>query len=223
MSSFLERIQWRRAWPVGPVAAGGIWLPGGGKIDPADTTGINEGEKTMEAAPAEPTTPTPPVVVIETSKGSFEVTLWEDRAPATVSNFLAYVDDAYYSDLIFHRVIDGFMIQGGGFDPAMSQKQTRAQIKNEASKESPNARGTIAMARTSDINSATSQFFINLIDNDFLNHRDETVRGYGYCAFGEVSAGMDVVDAIGEVPTGRHGMHADVPTEAVVIKAIRRK
>jgi peptidyl-prolyl cis-trans isomerase B (cyclophilin B) len=177
----------------------------------------------METAPAEPTAPTPPAVVIETSKGSIELALWEDKAPTTVSNFLAYVDDDHYTDLIFHRVIDGFMIQGGGFDAAMRQKQTHAPIKNEASKEAPNARGTIAMARTADINSATSQFFINLVDNAFLNHRDTTARGYGYCAFGEVTEGMDVVDAIGKVATGNHGMHGDVPTEAVVIKEIRRK
>ncbi|MDP6490364.1 MAG: peptidylprolyl isomerase [Kiritimatiellia bacterium] len=161
--------------------------------------------------------------MLETSKGSIEVTLWQDKAPATVSNFLAYVDNDYYSNLIFHRVIDGFMIQGGGFDASMRQKETEAPIKNEASKDAPNARGTIAMARTANINSATSQFFINLKANNFLNHRDTTKRGFGYCAFGKVTDGMDVVDAIAKVATGRHGGHADVPTEPVVIKAIRRK
>ncbi len=196
----------------------GLLLTGCAKTETPDVDTTNAGEKHMEA-----TTPTPPVVVIETSKGAIELTLWEDKAPTTVSNFLAYVDDDYYNELIFHRVIDGFMIQGGGFDTAMRQKQTRAPIKNEASKEAANARGTIAMARTADINSATSQFFINLVDNGFLNHRDTTARGFGYCAFGEVTEGMDVVDAIGKVATGNHGMHADVPTEAVVIQEIRRK
>ncbi len=201
----------------------GLLPTGCARTETTDVATISEGEKTMEAAPAEPTAPTPPVVVIDTSKGSIELTLWEDKAPTTVSNFLAYVDDSYYDDLIFHRVIDGFMIQGGGFDAAMRQKQTGSPIKNEASKEALNNRGTIAMARTADINSATSQFFINLVDNAFLNHRDTTTRGYGYCAFGEVTEGMDVVDTIGKAATDRHGMHADVPTEAVIIKAIRRK
>ncbi len=201
----------------------GILLTGCAKTETAHMVGTNEEEKTTETTPAETTTPQPSTVVVETSKGSFEITLWEDKAPTTVSNFLAYVDDDYYTDLIFHRVIKGFMIQGGGFDTAMHQKKTGAQIKNEASKEAPNARGTIAMARTSNINSATSQFFINLSDNDFLNHKDTTARGFGYCVFGEVTAGMDVVEAIEKVATGRHGMHADVPIEAVVIKDIRRK
>jgi peptidyl-prolyl cis-trans isomerase B (cyclophilin B) len=165
----------------------------------------------------------PATVILETSKGSIEITLWQDKAPATVSNFLAYVDDGYYSDLIFHRVINGFMIQGGGFDTSMKQKKTGAPIKNEARRDAPNARGTIAMARTPNIHSATSQFFINLKNNASLNHRDTTVRGFGYCAFGKVTDGMDVVDAIAKVATGRHGGHADVPTEPVVIKAIRRK
>jgi len=223
MKRTAEQMMLRIACGTVAVVGLGILLSACAKVEPVDSAAANQGEKSMETAPAEPTAPTPPIVVIETSKGSIELTLWEDKAPATVSNFLAYVDDHYYDNLIFHRVIKGFMIQGGGFDAAMRQKQTKAPIKNEASKEAPNARGTIAMARTADINSATSQFFINLVDNDFLNHRDTTTRGYGYCAFGEVTGGMDVVDAIATVPTGRHGMHGDVPTEAVVIKGIRRK
>jgi peptidyl-prolyl cis-trans isomerase B (cyclophilin B) len=166
---------------------------------------------------------TPPVVIIETSHGEFELTLWADKAPGTVSNFLAYVDSGFYGETIFHRVIKGFMIQGGGFDTKMNQKPTRAPIKNEASHAAKNKRGTIAMARTSAVHSATAQFFVNLVDNAFLDHRDTTPRGYGYCAFGEVTAGMDVVDAIAALPTGRHGMHADVPQDPVLIKAVRRK
>ena len=166
---------------------------------------------------------TPPVVIIETSHGAFELTLWDDKAPGTVSNFLAYVDSGFYDDLIFHRVIKGFMIQGGGFDAEMKQKKPRAPIKNEASHAAKNKRGTVAMARTSDVNSATAQFFVNLVDNAFLDHRDTTPRGYGYCAFGEVTAGMEVVDAIAAIPTGRHGMHANMPKEQVLIKAMRRK
>ncbi|MBT3295503.1 MAG: peptidyl-prolyl cis-trans isomerase [Verrucomicrobia bacterium] len=171
----------------------------------------------------QPDPATPPVVVIETSHGEFELTLWDDKAPVTVSNFLAYVDSGFFDELIFHRVIKGFMIQGGGFDATMSKKETRAPIRNEASKEALNRRGTVAMARTSDVNSATAQFFVNLADNAFLDHRDTTPRGYGYCAFGEVTAGMDVVDAIAALPTGRQGMHADVPKETILIKAARRK
>ena len=184
---------------------------------------VPQGEKTVEAESAMPASVTPPVVIVETSHGEFELTLWNDKAPVTVSNFLAYVDSGFYGDLIFHRVMKGFMIQGGGFDAKMNQKQTGAPIKNEASHEALNKRGTVAMARTSDVNSATAQFFVNLVDNAFLDHRDTTPRGYGYCAFGEVTAGMDVVDAIAMLPTGRHGMHADVPKEPVLIKSVRRK
>ncbi|NQU41297.1 MAG: peptidylprolyl isomerase [Lentisphaerae bacterium] len=177
----------------------------------------------VEAPQPEPAPDLPPTVVIDTSMGSIEVTLWPDKAPGTVSNFLAYVDSGFYDALIFHRVIKGFMVQGGGFESSMKQKAAGTQIKNEASVESPNNRGTIAMARTSDVDSATAQFFINLVNNDFLNHRDATPRGFGYCAFGEVTAGMDVVDAIGSVATGRKGMMENVPNEAVIIKTIRLK
>jgi len=163
-----------------------------------------------------------PTVVIDTSMGTITAELWADRAPKTVANLLAYVDDEFYDGLIFHRVISDFMIQGGGMDADMKQKGTRDPIVNEASAELRNDRGTLAMARTSDVNSATAQFFINLVDNAFLNHQDETAQGFGYCAFGEVTEGLDVVDRIGSVATGRSGFHDDVPREPVVINSIRR-
>lgn len=162
------------------------------------------------------------VVTIETSKGTIRAELWDDRAPITVANFLGYVDDAFYDGLIFHRVISGFMIQGGGFTPDMQQKATGPQIKNEAAADKPNARGTLAMARTNVVDSATAQFFVNLVANDFLNHRDETEQGFGYCAFGEVIDGLDVVDEIAAVKTGGHGPFSDVPAEPVEIKSIKR-
>ncbi|NQT92735.1 MAG: peptidyl-prolyl cis-trans isomerase [Lentisphaerae bacterium] len=162
------------------------------------------------------------MVTIKTSMGDIRVELLDDKAPQTVSNFLAYVDEGYFDGLIFHRVIDGFMIQGGGFSPDMQQKDTKASIANEARADTPNARGTLAMARTSDINSATSQFFINLADNAPLNHRDESSRGFGYCVFGKVVEDMDVVDKIAKVKTGSSGPYQDVPVEPVVIKSVRR-
>ena len=162
-----------------------------------------------------------PVVVIETSKGTIKAELWADKAPVTVKNFVGYVEDKFFDGLIFHRVIPNFMIQGGGFTSDMAQKQTKAQIKNEARADVPNARGTLAMARTDVVDSATSQFFINLVDNDFLDHKDETQSGFGYCAFGKVTDGMDVVDSIAGVRTGTRGGHGDVPVEPVVIKSIR--
>ncbi len=163
-----------------------------------------------------------PTVVIETSEGTITAELWADRAPKTVENFLAYADKNFYDDTIFHRVIDGFMIQGGGMTENMKRKDTDAPIPNEASANQPNDRGTLAMARTSDVNSATSQFFINLQDNDFLNHADETPRGFGYCAFGQVTDGMDVVDAIGQVETTSQAGHDDVPAKTVRITSVRR-
>lgn len=163
-----------------------------------------------------------PVVLIETSMGSMKAELWADKAPETVANFMGYIDKEYYDGLIFHRVIDGFMIQGGGFTPDMRQKATGKPIRNEASAELANNRGTLAMARTSDINSATSQFFINLADNDFLNHKSKNPDGYGYCAFGTLVEGLDVLDAIGKVKTASSRGHGDVPVETVEIKSIRR-
>ena len=164
------------------------------------------------------------VVVISTNYGDITVELDAAKAPITVKNFLAYVDAKFYDGTIFHRVIKNFMIQGGGFDPNMRQKQTNAPIKNEAGNGLKNTRGTIAMARTSVIDSATAQFFINTVDNAFLDHRDESMQGFGYAVFGKVTDGMAVVDAIAGVKTGRFGPFADVPTPApVVITSIRRK
>ena len=164
-----------------------------------------------------------PVVVMETNKGTVKIELWQDKTPITVANFLQYVDSAYYDGLIFHRVIPGFMIQGGGFSEDMVQKSTLAQIKNEATAELRNSRGTLAMARTQVVDSATSQFFINVVDNDFLNHTDETPRGFGYAVFGEVIDGMAIVDEIANVTTGNRGMFQDVPVEPVIILSIKRE
>jgi peptidyl-prolyl cis-trans isomerase B (cyclophilin B) len=162
-----------------------------------------------------------PVVVMETNHGTIKIELDAEKAPVTVKNFLQYVDDKHYDGTIFHRVIDGFMIQGGGFMPGLREKKTRDAIKNEADNGLKNERGTIAMARTSDPHSATAQFFINLKDNGFLNHRNKD-DGWGYCVFGKVVAGMDVVDKIKGVKTGNTGGHQNVPVEDVVIKSVRR-
>lgn len=161
-------------------------------------------------------------VVISTSKGDVRAELFDAQSPETVQNFLSYVDDEFYDGTIFHRVIRGFMIQGGGLAPDMSQKQTRAPVTNEAANGLKNVTGTLAMARTMDIHSATAQFFINVADNDFLDHKDESIRGFGYCVFGRVVEGMDVVGDIETVETGRQRGHSDVPSEPVVIHSIRR-
>jgi len=165
-----------------------------------------------------------PVVVMETNKGTVTIELWADKAPITVENFLRYTDNEYFDGLVFHRVIPGFMIQGGGYGPDLVEKSTYDPIENEAKADVPNNRGTLAMARTNVINSATSQFFINLVDNDFLNHTNETPLGFGYAVFGEVIEGMEVVDAIAAVETaaGRFG-HQNVPTEPVIIESVRRQ
>ncbi|MBT8102505.1 MAG: peptidyl-prolyl cis-trans isomerase [Gammaproteobacteria bacterium] len=157
------------------------------------------------------------MITIKTNHGDFQVELFDDRAPVTCENFRQYVADGFFTDTIFHRVIPNFMIQGGGFDADMRQKKTREPIKNEADNGETNRRGTLAMARTMDVNSATAQFFINLKDNDFLNHGG---RDFGYAVFGEVTDGMDVVDAIAGVKTGNRGGHQDVPEEAVVITEV---
>ncbi len=160
------------------------------------------------------------VVVMETSHGAMEIELFDAQAPVSVSNVLAYADAGFYDGTVFHRVIPGFMIQGGGFDAGLQQKATRAPIKNEASSGLKNDRGTLAMARTMDIDSATAQFFINVADNAFLNHG---VRDYGYAVFARVTAGMEVADKIAAAPTAtQHGM-SDVPAKAVIIKSVRRK
>jgi cyclophilin family peptidyl-prolyl cis-trans isomerase len=163
-----------------------------------------------------------PVVLMETSLGNVKMELDQAKAPITVKNFLSYVDEKFYDGTIFHRVIDGFMIQGGGFTPDMQQKPTKAPIKNEAGNGLSNKRGTIAMARTMVVDSATAQFFINVVDNDFLDHRDNTPQGFGYAVFGKVIEGMDVVDKIKAVRTGSKMGFQDVPVEPVIIKSVRR-
>lgn len=162
-----------------------------------------------------------PTVVIKTSKGVIEAVLFRDKAPITVDNFMKYVDSAFYTGTIFHRVISGFMIQGGGFDRYFTKKPTRPPIKNEAANGLKNERGTLAMARTPEVDSATAQFFINLDNNTALNHG---VRDYGYAVFGKVTKGMEVVDAIASVQTGPQGpFDADVPRTAVIIESVRVK
>ena len=160
------------------------------------------------------------MVKLNTNHGTIVLELDAAKAPNTVANFLEYAKDGFYNGTIFHRVINGFMIQGGGMEPGMAEKQTRAPIQNEANNGLPNARGTIAMARTPDPHSATAQFFINVADNDFLNFRAETPDGWGYCVFGKVTEGMDVVDKIKGVETGNKGYHQDVPLEDVVIESV---
>ena len=157
---------------------------------------------------------------IETSLGTITLELNEAKAPATVANFAEYAKAGFYDGTIFHRVIDGFMIQGGGFTKDMNQKATREPISNEAMNGLSNKRGTIAMARTMVVDSATSQFFINLVDNDFLDFTSPTPQGFGYAVFGEVTDGMSVVDAIAKVRTGNAGPHQNVPEEAVVIRKV---
>ena len=162
------------------------------------------------------------VVVIETNHGDITVELDNEKAPISVANFLTYADSNHYNGTIFHRVIKDFMIQGGNFTPDMSPKKTLGKIKNEAGNGLRNLRGTIAMARTGVVDSATSQFFINLKDNDFLDHKDNTVRGYGYAVFGKVVKGMDVVNKIGTTRTHTFKRFSDVPAEPVVIKSVKR-
>ncbi len=157
------------------------------------------------------------MIKLHTSLGVIALELDAEKAPESTKNFIAYVEAGHYDGTIFHRVIKDFMIQGGGMLPDMSQKPTQAPIKNEANNGLKNERGTIAMARTSDPHSATAQFFINTVDNDFLNFRNESVQGWGYAVFGKVVEGLEIVDQIRAVKTGRSGYHSDVPVEAVVI------
>ena len=161
-----------------------------------------------------------PKVLMETSKGDITIELYENEAPRTVKNFLSYASEGFYNNLIFHRVIKDFMIQGGGMDSEMRQKDPKPPIKNEARRGLGNNRGTIAMARTNVVDSATAQFFINVKDNDFLNHTDKTARGFGYAVFGEVIKGMDVVDSIARVKTGIFNGFRDVPKEPILIKNV---
>ena len=157
------------------------------------------------------------MITIKTNHGDIKVTLYQDKAPISCENFRRYVEDGFFSDTIFHRVIPGFMIQGGGMDENLRQKATHDPIKNEADNGESNRRGTLAMARTMEVDSATSQFFINLSDNDFLDHGS---RDFGYAVFGEVTDGMDVVDAIAGVETGNRAGHQDVPVETVTIHEV---
>lgn len=160
------------------------------------------------------------MIVIKTSKGDIFLQLDTENTPKTAENFRQYMQSGFYNDTIFHRVIGGFMIQGGGMTADLSQKTTRDPIENEAKSGKTNKRGTIAMARTSAPHSATAQFFINLSDNDFLNYSSDTTQGYGYCVFGEVVEGMDVVDAIAKVNTGNRMGHGDVPKEDIIIHEV---
>lgn len=159
-------------------------------------------------------------VTMETSMGTITLELDDEKAPETVANFVRYATDGHYDGTIFHRVIDGFMIQGGGFTKDMNQKETREPIRNEAMNGLKNLRGTIAMARTMVVDSATSQFFINLVDNSFLDFQNPTPQGFGYAVFGKVLDGMEVVDQIAKVTTGFSGPHQNVPEEAIVIKKV---
>jgi cyclophilin family peptidyl-prolyl cis-trans isomerase len=163
-----------------------------------------------------------PAVIMKTSMGDIKIELDEAKAPESVKNFLSYVDDKFYDGTIFHRVIDGFMIQGGGFTSDMHQKDTKPPIKNEAGNGLKNKTGTIAMARTNVVDSATAQFFINVADNDFLDHRDDSPGGFGYAVFGRVIDGMDVVNKIKSVRTTVKSGMKDVPSETVVIESVRR-
>lgn len=157
------------------------------------------------------------MILLETTLGNITLELFDNDAPETAANFQQYVEDGFYDGTIFHRVIDGFMIQGGGFEPGMTQKETREPVKNEAANGLANNRGTIAMARTMDPHSATAQFFVNVSNNDFLNFRSETPDGFGYCVFGRVYDGLETVDAIKAVETTRRAGHSDVPVDDVLI------
>lgn len=158
------------------------------------------------------------MIKLRTNYGEITLELDSEKAPITVQNFIDYVNSGHYDNTVFHRVIDGFMIQGGGFEPGLVQKQTRAPIRNEAANGLKNDKYTVAMARTSDVNSATAQFFINVADNDFLNYSSPTPQGFGYCVFGKVVEGMDVVDKIKKVRTGDRGGHQNVPLENVLLE-----
>jgi peptidyl-prolyl cis-trans isomerase B (cyclophilin B) len=157
------------------------------------------------------------MIKLHTNHGDITLELDGEKAPLTVQNFIDYVNSGFYDNTVFHRVIDGFMIQGGGFEPGMNQKQVRAAIQNEAANGLKNDKYTVAMARTSDVHSATAQFFINVKDNDFLNYKSSTSQGFGYCVFGKVVEGQDVVDRIKKVRTGTRNGHQDVPLEDVIL------
>lgn len=201
------------------IALISVWLP---SMCMAEDNVIDQLEKEMGSIS---------IVVLETNMGTIEIALFQDKAPLTVTNFLQYVDDGFYDGTIFHRVIKDFIIQGGGFTPDFSLKKTKEGIKNEAKNKLKNKRGRIAMARTGIIDSATSQFFINLKDNSMLDYKDDSVTGYGYAVFGQVIKGMDIVDLIGAIATGekfldpenKRGLYHDVPMNTVTIKTIHKK
>ena len=163
------------------------------------------------------------MITLHTNYGDIELELDFEKAPKTAANFRQYAEDGFYNGTIFHRVISNFMIQGGGFNEDMDQKETRATIENEADNGLSNDAGTIAMARTMDPHSATAQFFINVKDNDFLNFKSKDSQGWGYCVFGKVTGGLDVVEKIKSVKTGSQGMHQDVPVESVIIERVSVK
>ena len=217
-------MNWMR-WVVAATLMGGLSsvaqdglempaVPGGGVEEVVEVA--------EEPAPVAEQAKETDMVIIKTTLGDIKVKLAADKAPLTVANFLAYADAGHYNGTIFHRVIDGFMIQGGGFDASMSQKPTRAPIKNEAANGLQNKRGTLAMARTAVVDSATSQFFINVKDNGFLDFRAPNPQGFGYCVFGEVVEGMDVVDKIKSVKTGVQAGMSDVPVETIEIVSVTR-
>ena len=158
------------------------------------------------------------MVELKTNHGTIKIELNAEKAPKSVANFLAYVKSGHYDNTVFHRVIDGFMIQGGGFEPGMSQKPTGANVENEANNGLKNVKGSVAMARTNDPHSATAQFFINVSDNDFLNFSSPTPQGWGYTVFGQVTEGLDVIEKIRKVKTGSKGGHQDVPVDDVIIE-----
>jgi len=170
--------------------------------------------------PLDSTTPDQTMITLHTTLGDITLELDAEKAPATVENFLGYAKEGFFDGTIFHRVIDNFMIQGGGMLEDMSQKPTKAPVKNEADNGLKNAKGTIAMARTNDPHSATAQFFINVGDNDFLNHKSPSPQGWGYAVFGKVVTGMEVVEKIKGVKTGRRGYHDDVPVDAIIIQKV---
>lgn len=161
-----------------------------------------------------------PIVLMKTNQGDLKIELFADKAPATVKNFLQYVNEGFYAHTIFHRVIPGFMIQGGGFTKDLKQKTTHAPVQNEAENGLLNLRGTLAMARTSDINSATSQFFINSVDNSFLDFKGKSSQGYGYCVFGKITEGIDVSEKISKTATATQGQHQNVPVQPIEIISI---
>ena len=192
---------------------------GGGSPPPAEEPA--PAEEKSPAPPAPTSTGTNPMVEMRTSLGTMKVELYPDKAPKTAENFLQYAREGFYDGTVFHRVISGFMIQGGGFTPDMSEKETRAPIANEASNGLKNVRGSLAMARTGDPHSASSQFFINTVDNPFLDFTAETVQGYGYAVFGQVVEGLETLDAIKKVSTGSRDGYDDVPVDPVVIESVR--